>query len=53
MRLQRDLAQKLPHARQMMAAESGHYVQFDDPEIVIGAIRELTESGRHSHPPSP
>jgi pimeloyl-ACP methyl ester carboxylesterase len=32
--------------RHIMAARSAHWVQFDEPELIIGAVRELVESHR-------
>ena len=46
MDLQRDLVTKAPNARQVLAEHSGHYVQFDEPEVIVSAIHELVESGR-------
>jgi pimeloyl-ACP methyl ester carboxylesterase len=34
-------APALPHARRIVAERSGHWVQLDEPELVIDAIREL------------
>jgi pimeloyl-ACP methyl ester carboxylesterase len=36
-----DPAPTLPHARRIVAERSGHWVQLDQPELVIDAIREL------------
>ena len=38
-----DLAPALPHAKRIRAHESGHWVQLDEPELVVDAIRELIE----------
>ena len=35
-----------PGARLVVAAESGHYVQIDQPELVIDAIRQVVEAVR-------
>ena len=32
--------------RHIVAANSGHWIQLDEPELVIGAIREMVESVR-------
>lgn len=32
--------------RHIMAARSAHWVQFDEPELVVAAVRELVESHR-------
>jgi pimeloyl-ACP methyl ester carboxylesterase len=31
----------------ILAAKSGHHVQLDEPELVVGAIREVVEAVRH------
>ena len=41
--LQTDLLTLSTDSQQILAMESGHYVQVDQPEIVIAAIRELVE----------
>ncbi|SRR5579875_1228976 len=40
-RLQRDLLTLSPESQQIMAEESGHYIQLDQPELVIEAIKSL------------
>jgi pimeloyl-ACP methyl ester carboxylesterase len=35
-----------PGARLVVAAESGHYVQLDQPELVVDAIRQVVEAAR-------
>lgn len=40
-RLQRDLLAISPASRQIIAEESGHYIQLDQPELVIAAIKSL------------
>lgn len=39
--LQEELLALSTNSKQMLAYESGHYVQLDQPEIIIEAIREL------------
>jgi len=46
--LQTKMLKTFPHARQIIAEGSGHYVQYDQPELVIDAIRELTLAARVS-----
>ena len=46
MELQSDLVRRMPRARQIMADSSSHYVQFDDPAVIVDAIRELVEKAR-------
>ncbi len=40
-RLQRNLLTLSPEGRQIIAEKSGHYVQLDQPELVIDAIKSL------------
>ena len=42
----RRLAESSANGRHIMAARSAHWVQFDEPALVIDAIRELVESLR-------
>jgi pimeloyl-ACP methyl ester carboxylesterase len=42
-------APALPHARRIVAERSGHWVQLDQPELVIEAIRELVTLHAHEH----
>jgi pimeloyl-ACP methyl ester carboxylesterase len=44
--LQADLATLLPGARHVVAAESGHYIQFEQPGVVIEAVRDVVEAVR-------
>lgn len=44
--LQADLAALVPGARQVIATESGHYVQLQQPELVIDAIQQVVEAVR-------
>ncbi len=37
----------VPDARQMIATESGHYIQVEQPALVIEAIRQAVEGVRH------
>jgi pimeloyl-ACP methyl ester carboxylesterase len=39
--LQQDLAKRSPKGQFRVAERSGHFVQTDQPELVIQAIREL------------
>jgi pimeloyl-ACP methyl ester carboxylesterase len=41
-----ELAALSPRGRQLVAEKSGHYIQVDQPELVIGAIREVVEAAR-------
>jgi pimeloyl-ACP methyl ester carboxylesterase len=33
-------------SKQLLAPESGHYIQFDDPALVLGAIHDVVERSR-------
>jgi hypothetical protein len=37
----------VPRARHVIAAESGHYIQLKQPELVIEAIRQVVEGVRN------
>jgi pimeloyl-ACP methyl ester carboxylesterase len=42
------MARRSPHGKHVIAAKSGHWIQLDEPELVVQAIREmagLTNSG--------
>jgi pimeloyl-ACP methyl ester carboxylesterase len=43
-----DPAPALPNAKRIRAEGSGHWVQLDEPSVVIGAIREMIETVRAS-----
>jgi pimeloyl-ACP methyl ester carboxylesterase len=40
----RELAARSAQARHVVAARSTHWVQFDEPELVVAAVREIVES---------
>lgn len=42
----RALAQASPLGRHMIAAKSGHWILFDEPEVIVAAVRTLVESAR-------
>jgi pimeloyl-ACP methyl ester carboxylesterase len=44
--LQEDLARESPGSRHVIAEESGHNIQADEPELVIQVIRELVMRAR-------
>lgn len=46
-RLQDRLAALVPNARLVVARDSGHYIQLDQPDLVIDAIRQVVEAVRH------
>jgi pimeloyl-ACP methyl ester carboxylesterase len=45
---QHSLATLMPDARHVIAKESGHLIQLDQPELVIEAIRDVVEAVRDS-----
>jgi len=40
----RELAARSARARHVVAARSTHWVQFDEPELVVAAVKEVVES---------
>ena len=42
--LQADLARRSSNGQQMIAADSGHYIQFYQPDLVIDAVRQVVEA---------
>jgi pimeloyl-ACP methyl ester carboxylesterase len=42
--MQAELAALSSHGKHIIAEESGHYIQVDQPELVIDAIREVVEA---------
>jgi len=48
--LQRRMAGTFPNGRQIIAEHSDHYIQFDEPELVVSAIRELVAVARRPRP---
>ena len=44
MAAQRALAARSESVRHIVAARSGHWIQFDEPEIVVAAVRQLVSS---------
>ncbi|HKT23632.1 MAG TPA: alpha/beta hydrolase [Terriglobales bacterium] len=44
---QREYARRIStQTKLVMAEKSGHWIQLDEPELVVGAIREMAETGR-------
>jgi pimeloyl-ACP methyl ester carboxylesterase len=41
------LAALVPDARHVIATDSGHYIQLEQPALVIEAIRQVVEGVRH------
>ncbi len=44
--LQQELTDLSSNSRQILAAQSGHFIQFDEPGLVAGAIRQLVDLER-------
>jgi pimeloyl-ACP methyl ester carboxylesterase len=42
--LQRELATRSPRGEQIVAKRSGHFVQIDEPQLVIDGIRRMVAS---------
>jgi pimeloyl-ACP methyl ester carboxylesterase len=42
------LAHRSPHGRHIIAAKSGHWIQLDEPELVVEAVREMVALTRPS-----
>jgi hypothetical protein len=40
---QRVLAERSASGRQVMAARSTHWVQFDEPDLIVSLVRQLVE----------
>jgi len=45
--LQTELSELSPKRKLMLVNESGHFIQVDQPQVVIDAIREVIEAVRH------
>jgi pimeloyl-ACP methyl ester carboxylesterase len=45
------LAQLLPNTPHRIATKSSHYVQIEEPQLVIDAIRQVVEAARAEKPP--
>jgi pimeloyl-ACP methyl ester carboxylesterase len=46
--LQAELAGRSQNGKQIIAEKSGHYIQFDQPDLVLDAIRQTTEAARRT-----
>jgi pimeloyl-ACP methyl ester carboxylesterase len=42
------MARRSPHGQHIIARKSGHWIQLDEPELVVQAIREMVEATRPS-----
>jgi len=50
MRLQGGLAKLSPHGRLIIARSSGHYIQTDQPQLVVSAIRSMARPRSETRP---
>jgi hypothetical protein len=41
----RNLAERSDAGRYVIAAPGAHWVQFDEPELIVGLVRQLVEGG--------
>lgn len=48
---QNELARLLANTPHQIATKSSHYVQIEEPQLVIDAIREVVEAARAENPP--
>jgi pimeloyl-ACP methyl ester carboxylesterase len=48
---QSELAQLLPNTPHRTATKSSHYVQIEEPQLVIDAVRQVVEAARAEKPP--
>jgi pimeloyl-ACP methyl ester carboxylesterase len=49
-RMQKELAQLSPRSTQVIAKNSGHYIQLDRPDVVVQAVREVVDQIRRVQP---
>ena len=47
---QRELARLSPQGRHLVARDSGHWIQFDEPDLVVRVLREVVERVRGIEP---
>jgi pimeloyl-ACP methyl ester carboxylesterase len=45
--LQADLTHLSTNSKQIVAEKSGHNIQWDDPDLVVDAIRQVVEAAQH------
>jgi pimeloyl-ACP methyl ester carboxylesterase len=46
--LQHDLVRLTTHSTHIMAEHSGHFIQLDEPDLVVTAIRQVVEQAQES-----
>lgn len=44
--IHRSLAEASVNGRHVVAARSAHWIQFDEPDLIVDAVRELTDAAR-------
>jgi len=44
--LHREIMQSSSHAQQILVKSSGHFVQREQPEVIVAAIRQMVEQVR-------
>jgi pimeloyl-ACP methyl ester carboxylesterase len=49
-KMQEEMAHLSTRGRQLIAKNSGHYIQLDRPDIVIDAVRSVVDQARQSSP---
>lgn len=49
--LQQDLTKLSSNSRQVLADQSSHFIQFDQPDLIVGAIRQLIDLERKKSTP--
>ena len=49
--MQDEIAADFPGAEHIRVPDSGHYIQRDHPEVVVGAARELAGCTSDTHEP--
>ncbi len=45
--LQQELTRLSSHSTQVTAAQSGHFIQTDEPAVVVAAVRRVIDELRH------
>ena len=48
--LQKEMAAESPQGKYLIAADSSHYIQLDNPELVTGAISSVVNATRNNSP---
>jgi pimeloyl-ACP methyl ester carboxylesterase len=48
--MQKELAQLSTRSTQVIAKNSGHYIQLDRPDLVIDAVHNIVEQSREAQP---